>query len=569
MPKVLSYDGKVVLLAKAGDRSVRRRFSAALSHMKLPRLQMTYSPGALAAMNLSRLPLLIIASEGLLEGLSSEDVDSVGRAVEEGLGLVSFDASPGPPPAVRELFGVSRTKGVARAQAFIVPDSTHYITRARAPGETTVLPEEVRCLDCLVTSDVLSVNPAGNPLLCASERGRGRTVQWLCSPEVWDRGHGEGLDDLFYRSILWAARKPLCALSFPPFVAARFDDASGGESRFRWMDAFNRAGFVASAGVFLDEIDEAAARNMRGKFLSGWAEFSAHAFSWENPIYMTHDDERPIEFDEETLAENFCRHDSRFDSWGIEPASLLNAHWKEVGRRAAPYLASRGITAVWGPFLLGEAYHGVHGNWEWGPFGASPLVCSETPAAEGILSVDSGSVIPGRKWMQDLPEGGFRLAPEMANEADFLWNRTVAPRFAGKPQPRNMVDEAAEVASRQVARGLDSMFFGAMVTREPAVCALSEDELHRLVTLIESRLARYDYMPVAASRIAEYCASWQKARFVSASVRTEMGRIVCRFEGESERRLLLSVYLDEGGEVFRKFVPVEPFRGRARVVIAP
>ncbi len=569
MPKLLPYDGKVVLLVKPGDRSFRRRFSAAVAHMKLPCLELAYTPGYLATVNLSRVPLMIVASEGLLGELSSVDLDSLGKAVEEGLGLVSFDSSPKPPPAARELLGVSRVKGAARTQAFVVPDSGHYVTGARNPGETTVLIEEVACLDALVTSDVLAVSPEGHPLLCANEIGRGRTIQWLCSPEIWDREHGEGLDDLFYRSVLWAARKPLCTLAFPPFVAARFDDACGGKSSFRWVDAFNRRGFVASVGVFLDEVGDAAARNMRGKALSGWAEWSAHAFSWENPIYMTHDDERPVEFDEETLAENFRRHDSRFESWGIEPASLLNAHNKEVGRGAAGYLHSRGIVAVWGPFLPGEAFHGTHEAWEWGPFGPSPLAYSSGSGSAGLFSIDSGSVVPGRKWMLNLPEGGFRLAPEMVNESDFLWNRTVAPRFVGKPQPRNMVDEAAEVASRQIVRGLDSMFFGAMTTREPAIDALSDEELDRFVALVDARLARYDYMPVSGSAIAGYCAEWRKARLVSACVRADVGKIICRFEGESNRPLLLSVYLDEGDNVFRKFVPIEPFRGSSRVVIRP
>ena len=36
-----------------------------------------------------------------------------------------------------------------------------------------------------------------------------------------------GLDDLFWRSMVWAARKPFVMQGMPPFVTMRMDDASG------------------------------------------------------------------------------------------------------------------------------------------------------------------------------------------------------------------------------------------------------------------------------------------------------------------------------------------------------
>src|SRR6185295_6473662 len=92
-----------------------------------------------------------------------------------------------------------------------------------------------------------------SPLLVARAFGRGRIVQWLASPKLWLRqyfGHTFGLDDVWLRSITWAARKPFVMKAMPPFVRLRFDDCRGlwrDAKDLRFLEILNELGHVPSA----------------------------------------------------------------------------------------------------------------------------------------------------------------------------------------------------------------------------------------------------------------------------------------------------------------------------------
>ena len=107
----------------------------------------------------------------------------------------------------------------------------------------------------------------------AAGAGKGRIVQFLVSPRMWDAeylGHFQGLDGLLWRSIAWAARKPFAMLVFPPFVAFRVDDANGSANLFgKRPDSANRGfgylyalhehGYIPNVGLFVDDISEVLA----------------------------------------------------------------------------------------------------------------------------------------------------------------------------------------------------------------------------------------------------------------------------------------------------------------------
>src|SRR5262249_16678826 len=99
---------------------------------------------------------------------------------------------------------------------------------------------------------VLAEGPDGAPLLVAAGLGQGKVVQWLLSPKVWTHpylGHARGLDDLLWKGIAWAARKPFVMKAMPPFVRARFDDCYGwwrDAADLAWVDVWNAHGHVPS-----------------------------------------------------------------------------------------------------------------------------------------------------------------------------------------------------------------------------------------------------------------------------------------------------------------------------------
>src|SRR5207248_2339310 len=77
-----------------------------------------------------------------------------------------------------------------------------------------------------VTAVALS---AAQPFVTINKFGRGRAVQW--SSYEWMStsvlGPLDGLDDLVWRSLVWAARKPFVMRGLPNMVTLRMDDVSG------------------------------------------------------------------------------------------------------------------------------------------------------------------------------------------------------------------------------------------------------------------------------------------------------------------------------------------------------
>src|SRR5439155_9961725 len=129
--------------------------------------------------------------------------------------------------------------------------------------------------------------------IVAWQIGAGRTVHFALSSKVWLNeylGHASGLDDVFWKALVWAARKPLVMRAMPPFVTARVDDCSGSGSPhargpemanhcFRYIDVFNEYGYVPNIGLFTDDLTEEDTRIVKAKYDAGLAEFSPHTFT--------------------------------------------------------------------------------------------------------------------------------------------------------------------------------------------------------------------------------------------------------------------------------------------------
>jgi len=152
-----------------------------------------------------------------------------------------------------EMFGFGRINPNPYATNLIrIPENDHYITELQFAGEyhtfdrmvTATIVEEWRS-DVAVLAEAFSAKTNSStfaifrrgahsnpklPILFATRWGKGKAVQFALNPRVWRKGffgHARGIDDLFWRSILWTVRKPFAANMIPPFVTLSVDDCSG------------------------------------------------------------------------------------------------------------------------------------------------------------------------------------------------------------------------------------------------------------------------------------------------------------------------------------------------------
>ncbi|MCD1259376.1 DUF4082 domain-containing protein [Paenibacillus athensensis] len=244
--------------------------------------------------------LLIIAHPDInAQGLHrwTDDEKAVVRAcLANGVGIVSFDPD-------RSLYDVHASLSWSTAPADVLrfASSVHYITSLHPLGETVELknrvnPDALVNVPCLappaLDESTVLLHCGEWPYLIAGLAGRGKIVQWMGSdwmvPQV--RGPVWGLDDLLWRSLVWAAKKPFMLRTIPNFATLRIDDCVGDHGEyandpFRWVEIAHEYGFKPWLGFFYDDISTLAAQKLEQLVMSGQATAQFHGIDLFGIVY--------------------------------------------------------------------------------------------------------------------------------------------------------------------------------------------------------------------------------------------------------------------------------------------
>jgi hypothetical protein len=535
---------------------------AALRYWGMPYTVLDIAREGLSGQKLDGYSCVVIAQPRMAGRLAGSRAEKIRDAVKGGVGLVSLDFMVNEYDApLQEIFGgLSTGSSPVPKSALRTADNAHYITSRRdrgsvvsfaCPIEVTLihnvsyrLPQHrlIETLDCW-------------PVVLVSEFERGKAVQFTLSPEVWLNdvlGHAGGLDDVLWRSIIWAAKKPFVMRAMPPFVTALVDDCSSSYNHFGYVDAFNRHGYTPHLELFLDDVDRVfhqdrtlGARAIKARYDEGLVEIAAHGFTYDSQIYFDHRLGRA--YDDDQLAKNFERFDHQFADWGIRPSSFVNAHFGEIGVNALPYLKERGIRFYGGIHPFGEAWFGddeARLRWEPAPYGQRGFLLDYMPGHPEFFALKA-QVEP--HW----------YTAEQRAEADCLWGNTI---FWGESDS-NDVESAAYQAVKQIKRGLNSLFYGSLYTHEQRIAALSMGELDRFLSLVDDLMSGFDTIPCSLELVAEYAVNLRESRITVAQCGGESGRLACTLEGKASLTTCLQLFEEEGGEVRQRILDVPPFDG--------
>ncbi len=177
-----------------------------------------------------------------------------------------------------------------------------YIVAAQPSGATytlrnNIIPQGVSiplCADTLVSI-------GAQPLIVAATLGQGRAVQW--TSYAWMHvdvfGYVHGFDDLIWRGLVWAARKPFVMQGLPPFVTMRVDDVTG---PFDWVDAANSYGYKPWLGIFMDSVLDIP--HLKQLVDTGGATVSIHSRTSENTFYFDHSNQQALP--DQVVAQNYA-----------------------------------------------------------------------------------------------------------------------------------------------------------------------------------------------------------------------------------------------------------------------
>ncbi len=378
------------------------RVKGALDFWGLAYREVDLSSEPVTSTLLATADLVVIGQEHLAAALGSAGQSALATAVQGGMGLVSLDpwgAEYG--AAIQALVG-SPTYGATTTtlQLTTSAPATHFIVAEQPagtddptnPGDSNVRTYFARpggtigiqTLASAGTATVLATT-VGVPAVVARSAGSGRVVWWFVSHELWDNavdgsggdpqgtyhpvlriGHLHGLDDVLWRGIVWAHRKPMLWNPLQAkYAALKVDDGRGrslgGEAAFDYVDAaVTILDVPIQVSLFLDSVGvgSPAATALASLQSAKHIEISAHAFDGgdTNPAQPTSDflywkrqtggsGETLVDepWDAPTLASNWSAIDSFFSARGLTPARWLAPHDAVAGLDNLPYLTARDI----------------------------------------------------------------------------------------------------------------------------------------------------------------------------------------------------------------------------------
>jgi hypothetical protein len=242
-----------------------------LEHLQIP--YELFDVATQSPPDLSTRQLIIAGHRGL--SLSSSWQSAITNAVESGIGFVNLDwaTNIGQQSHIQAIFGATGSAAGTAATSIRVPEALlqgqatpHFITGMQrkflnAPAGDIVYNFHVDGAGALptATSTLLTVAQGvviaqlgTDPLILATNFGQGRAVHFGTLDYLRaDRfGFFMGVDDLFWRSLVWAARKPFVVRGFPRWWSVQMDDTlPGWPDRVRDMYDTTFTGTVAGNGI--------------------------------------------------------------------------------------------------------------------------------------------------------------------------------------------------------------------------------------------------------------------------------------------------------------------------------
>lgn len=536
---------------------------AALAHFDMPNRLLDLAEERPLPESLDQCAGVLLAQNGLGESLTHAETGLIAEAVRNGAGLVNFDydlrAIKGP---LLEIFGFDRINPHPYATDTVrMQERDHYITELQSPGEfhtfdrmvTAIAAEKwgdsvVPLADGILGKEQLiyirhlapwsAFEPRNYPLAFATEWGHGRAVQFTLNSRIWRNaffGHARGMDDLFWRSIVWTARKPFAANMIPPFVTMSWDDCEGRHD-FAFVDIANSYGFKPMPSLFIANVPDRLFPKIRAGMQSGEIHYNSHALDYYRLLIYNFG---KGECSREELESNFAFADAFWERVGAYPGETLRFHWGEYGVRALPFLKERGHR-----FFCPALQTGLHkadmclqdGFW---PYGLQTCYYDYLPDDHDF----------------------FAFAAMLArHQEDFLTGCTPYLRES----ERTDVEKAAGNAALQIRHGLRAGFYAEIVTHEQKFDAVSMDEWDRILDRTRTMTHAYEKIYASHDEIGRYLRGRDGVRIEEVS--TDGAAVRCTLAGGTPAPLRFSVFRNEGDAIVREYRNVDAFEGQAALV---
>jgi hypothetical protein len=543
-----------------------------LTHFGLPyETRDIRSPGAMN--NLGDAALLIVGHRGLDPAracLSPGDDRAIAATVANGTGLVSFDGMlatwRGRKPAplseyASAIFGSEANEWRRESDITIGASGGHWITDLRPVPRSLRLKSPLLAPQLRLHQNARTLATAGAAdLLVAATHGSGRAVlftslEWA-KPSVLGRLYG--MDDLVWRSLVWAARKPFVLRGMPKFLAFRVDDVSGfgkgANQHLGWVDAANRHGLKPWLGIFIDDIreDPEAIARLAKLTQTGLATASPHARRWPNFFYL----DEPLMTDaqgrnvagrpwpEDVMTANFAEAERFWSEHKLAKSKVVLPHFYQFALNNFEGLARWGAEFVGTVLEPGRGY-GTHVP------PSAPYLSVEPPrpsSAPAPLFIADWLNVPGRPQFD---RRFFNFVVEIRDVTGYEW----APSGVS-------VEEAIRRGVVQSQREYDSLLPAVLFTHESDhIRHIEPAAWDAILSGVVSALRPESPIPVTLDDLSRYMRAMHTSRVAAA----RDGRITLRGASDIETRI--TVWEGPSDRPEPRIVKAPPFRGSAEIPI--
>ncbi len=486
--------------------------------------------------------------------LNTNEESYITSAVSNGTGLVNFDndlsanASTPRYEFVNSIFGFGYTTPLTLTGVTFPSPQTHYITERHSAGETIGTQNMVMAGITLPPGTNALANTGTQPFLVSTTYQQGHAVQWGSYDWMsnYNKGALFGLDDLVWRSIVWAARKPFVMQGMPPFVTMRMDDVSDPSW---WVQAANDNGYIPWLGLFTDDITDTEAANISSLVNSGKATAGIHAFSTNNFFYYDHNN--AMNFSDTTMAANYTAATQWFSNHNIPISKYVVPHYYEIGSNAFSGLLNWGVeyigtlmdpgqpenTATWmmkGPYRLFEV--------------GSASSVTNNPYYADFMDIPGHPELDGKF---------FNCISEIRDVTGYEW----------MGNNRTSVAQATQDGTEWLKRDLDSMAVATLFSHEYTfVNTISQADWRSILQGINQNIASYNPISVSLDYACQYARAIKTSNITTSQYNPLTGQITVTLGGKTDLETKFYLFTDVAGSIQQNLVNVPVFNGSTQVI---
>ncbi len=483
--------------------------------------------------------------------LDTTEQNLISTAVNNGSGFVNFDndlVELGTPryQFVQNIFGFGYFSAFVESVVQINSSASigGYVLGMQPTNASYNFPNATPMLGVtLGTNSATLATLGGNPLLVARQYGQGRAIQWTnygwMDAYIWGPVHG--MDDLVWRSIVWAARKPFVMQGLPNFVAMRVDDSTG---PYAWADTAANYGLKPWNGFFMQDQDTQDIADMRRLINAGKMTASIHARTSNDWFYFDHITGQP--WSNTVMAQNWADAEAFHTTNNIPKSKYVVPHYYEFGTNVFQGLQNYGAEFVGTVQTINTTHVGDI------TLLGGPYCKYQTPCVPGRWPIYYADylTVPGHP---EFDGKFFNVVTEIRDNAGYEW-------FPSSDVPTTVSRGVA-----QLTRAFKGMNLATLFTHEYLIQPISPTDWNSIMSGVTSGIASYNPIYVTMDYAAQYVRAMATSDIASSIYTPGTGNLQTIFSGKTDLVTRFYIYGEQGGNITSASQDVPVFNGSATV----